>query len=130
LSLCVSHSLSVCLTLSLSVSHTLSQCNAVVVVGTLGDTVQLPSPRGLSPEIDSVMWSHTSTAQKLAEYRKGKTEYYGTEEMRKRVTVHRENLTLQISDLRRTDTGVYRISIGSLADLYLNSNYSPLPNFP
>ncbi|XP_042202585.1 uncharacterized protein LOC103173067 [Callorhinchus milii] len=98
--------------------------NAVVVVGTLGATVQLPSPRGLSPEIDSVKWTHKSTAQKLAEYHKGKTEYYGTEEMRKRVTVHRENLTLQISDLRRTDTGDYRI----VTDLQDGKSYEILYN--
>eukprot|EP00062_Callorhinchus_milii_P027077 gi/632989953/ref/XP_007883923.1/ PREDICTED: signaling lymphocytic activation molecule-like [Callorhinchus milii] len=83
--------------------------NAVVVVGTLGATVQLPSPRGHSPEIEIVQWIRQPSSQRLVRYLEGKIKYFVSEEMRKRVTVHRENLTLQISDLRRTDTGVYKI---------------------
>ncbi|XP_051890845.1 neural cell adhesion molecule 2-like isoform X4 [Pristis pectinata] len=80
------------------------------VNGTLRRAVSLPGIAA-GPSVAMVVWSWISNGTRIAEYSKGHITYFGSEEYKRRVTLHPENFRLEIRDLRREDAGDYEVTV-------------------
>ncbi|XP_041036595.1 signaling lymphocytic activation molecule-like [Carcharodon carcharias] len=58
-----------------------------------------------------VEWKRISSKHRIVRWTNGIIKYFHTEEYKKRFKVHPEDLSLQISELQREDTGVYEVSV-------------------
>ncbi|XP_059805903.1 T-lymphocyte surface antigen Ly-9-like [Hypanus sabinus] len=89
---------------------------ARTVKGTRGMKVFLPV--GITPwqGVSQVVWR--SNESRIAESVSGNISYFGPEEYKRRITLHPENFSLEIRDLRREDAGDYEvyIAVGSGAE--------------
>ncbi|XP_059805890.1 T-lymphocyte surface antigen Ly-9-like isoform X3 [Hypanus sabinus] len=80
---------------------------AKTVKGTWGMKVFLPV--GFTPwqGVSQVVWRSNKT--RIAESVSGNISYFGPEEYKRRITLHPENFSLEICDLRRQDAGEYEV---------------------
>ncbi|XP_051890852.1 SLAM family member 5-like [Pristis pectinata] len=81
------------------------------VNGTLGHSVSLPPGIPVGPDVTEAEWRRTSPRTMIAKYSKGHIEYFGSEEYKRRVTLHPGDFSLEICDLRREDTGDYEVDV-------------------
>ncbi|XP_051890843.1 uncharacterized protein LOC127580904 isoform X2 [Pristis pectinata] len=81
------------------------------VNGARGHSVSLPPGIPVGPDVHEVVWRQISLRSRRAQYSNGKTEYFGTVEYKRRVTLHPRNFILEIRDLRRKDAGDYEVTV-------------------
>ncbi|XP_078391356.1 SLAM family member 5-like [Cetorhinus maximus] len=101
----------VCCSLALSVSLIQSQAARLPVNGSLGQSVSLSMGIPHGSKIDQIEWKRNSPRIKIARWVNGIIKYFGNEEFKKRIKLHPEDFSLQISDLQREDAGVYEASV-------------------
>ncbi|XP_059498846.1 SLAM family member 5-like isoform X1 [Stegostoma tigrinum] len=81
------------------------------VNGSLGQSVSLSVEVPNNTTVSEVSWTQSSTKTKIVGLARGSIEYFGSEEYKKRIYFHPGNFSLQISDLRREDTGQYEVTV-------------------
>ncbi|XP_078391354.1 SLAM family member 5-like isoform X2 [Cetorhinus maximus] len=88
-----------------------SQAARLPVNGSLGQSVSLSMEISHGSKIDQIEWKRTSPRIKIARWVNGIIKYFGNEEFKKRIKLHPEDFSLQISDLQREDAGVCEVSV-------------------
>ncbi|XP_072133766.1 CD48 antigen-like [Mobula birostris] len=78
------------------------------VTGAQGHSVSLPSGIPVRPD-DEVHWIWVSPRIRIVKYSNGNISYYSNEQYKNRVTFHPGNVSLEIHDLRREDSGDYQV---------------------
>ncbi|XP_051891081.1 uncharacterized protein LOC127581059 [Pristis pectinata] len=81
------------------------------VNGALGHSVSLPPGIPVGPDVREVEWRRTSPRTRIVKSSNGTIEYFGSEEYKRRVTLHPGNFSLEIRDLRREDAGEYEVTV-------------------
>ncbi|XP_059806615.1 SLAM family member 5-like [Hypanus sabinus] len=99
--------LTIYLIVSISIAGT--ESSPTTVNGTQGQSVSLPPGIPVRPDIADVDWNRVSTRNTIVKYSKGSVTYFGTEEYKRRITLHLGNFSLEIRDLRREDSGDYEV---------------------
>ncbi|XP_069797272.1 CD48 antigen-like [Narcine bancroftii] len=79
-----------------------------IVYRTRGQSIEL-SLRTAPPGVNEVLWRHSTSNTRLADYFKGNVTYYGTKEFKQRTSFNRKNLSLTIHDLWKSDSGNYEM---------------------
>ncbi|XP_072135128.1 muscle M-line assembly protein unc-89-like [Mobula birostris] len=81
------------------------------VNGTWGQSVSLPPGIPIGPDVAELVWRRLSPRVKIVTYSKKISDYYGSEEYKRRITFHPGNFSLEIRDLQREDTGDYEVTV-------------------
>ncbi|XP_072887049.1 SLAM family member 8-like [Hemitrygon akajei] len=83
----------------------------ITVNGARGDSVSLHPGILVGPNIAELVWSLLSPRKKIVAYSNKVTEFYGSEEYKRRITFHPGDFSLEIRDLQREDTGDYEVTV-------------------
>ncbi|XP_062922449.1 uncharacterized protein LOC134355872 [Mobula hypostoma] len=62
-------------------------------------------------KVTDVQWSQRSSKNTIAQYLKGNITYFGSEEIKQRITLHPSRFCLEIRDLQREDSDVYEVTV-------------------
>ncbi|XP_059805772.1 uncharacterized protein LOC132380871 [Hypanus sabinus] len=79
------------------------------VTGTQGHSVSLHPGIPVGPDIPEVHWIRVSPRIKIVTYSNGNIMYFSFDQYKNRITFHPGNLSLEIHDLRRNDSGDYEV---------------------
>ncbi|XP_059806617.1 SLAM family member 8-like [Hypanus sabinus] len=79
------------------------------VTGTQGHSVSLHPGIPVGPDIPEVEWSRVWPRNRIVKYSNGNINYYGNGLYKNRITFHPGNVSLEIRDLRREDSGEYDV---------------------
>ncbi|XP_059805773.1 SLAM family member 8-like [Hypanus sabinus] len=77
------------------------------VTGTQGHSVSLHPGIPVGPDITEVEWSRVWPRNRIVKYSNGNIDYSSNELYKNRITFHSGNISLEIHDLRRNDSGEY-----------------------
>ncbi|XP_072133947.1 CD48 antigen-like [Mobula birostris] len=94
--------------LSCLVSSAGTGAPSTTVTGTQGHSVSLPSGIPVRPD-DEVHWIRVSPRIRIVKYSNGNISYYSNERYKNRITFHPGNVSLEIHNLRREDSGDYEL---------------------
>ncbi|XP_062921207.1 uncharacterized protein LOC134355361 [Mobula hypostoma] len=81
------------------------------VNGTRGQSVSLHPGIPVGPDVVELVWRRLSPRMKIVSYSNKISDYYGSEEYKRRITLHPGNFSLEIRDLQREDTGDYEVTV-------------------
>ncbi|XP_072135131.1 uncharacterized protein [Mobula birostris] len=81
------------------------------VNGTRGLSVSLHPGIPVGPDIAQLVWRRMSPRVKIVTYANKISDYYGSEEYKRRITLHPGSFSLEIRDLQREDTGDYEVTV-------------------
>ncbi|XP_041036599.1 signaling lymphocytic activation molecule-like isoform X2 [Carcharodon carcharias] len=87
------------------------QAARLPVNGSLGQSVSLSMGISHGSKVYEVEWKRLSSKYRIVRWTNGIIKYFEAEEFKKRFKLHPEDLSLQISELQREDTGVYEVSV-------------------
>ncbi|XP_072886354.1 SLAM family member 5-like [Hemitrygon akajei] len=83
----------------------------IIVTGTQGHSVSLRPGIPVGPDIPEVQWICLSPRIKIVKYLNGSITYFSNDQYKNRITFHPGNVSLEIRDLRRNDTGDYEVIV-------------------
>ncbi|XP_062921209.1 uncharacterized protein LOC134355363 isoform X2 [Mobula hypostoma] len=81
------------------------------VNGTQGQSMSLHPGIPVGPDVVELVWRRLSPRVKIVTYSNKISDYYGSEEYKRRITLHPRNFSLEIRDLQREDTGDYEVTV-------------------
>ncbi|XP_062921212.1 uncharacterized protein LOC134355364 isoform X2 [Mobula hypostoma] len=81
------------------------------VNGTRGQSVSLHPGIPVGPDVVELVWRRLSPRMKIVTYSNKISDYYGSEEYKRRITLHPGNFGLEIRDLQKSDSDVYEVSV-------------------
>ncbi|XP_059805909.1 SLAM family member 5-like isoform X2 [Hypanus sabinus] len=100
-----------CFWLTLSIIIPGTGASPTTVNGARGRSVSLSPGIPVRPDIADVDWYQVSTRIMIVKYSKRSVTYFGTEEYKRRITLHLGDFSLEIRDLRREDSGDYEVML-------------------
>ncbi|XP_062921216.1 uncharacterized protein LOC134355366 [Mobula hypostoma] len=97
--------------LTLSISEPGTGDSSTTVNGALGRSVSLLPGIPVGEDIAQLVWRRFSPRAKIVSYSNKISDYYGSEEYKRRITLHPRNFGLEIRDLQKSDSDVYEVSV-------------------
>ncbi|XP_072135120.1 SLAM family member 8-like [Mobula birostris] len=85
--------------------------SSTTVNGTRGRSVSLPPGIPVGPDIAQLVWRRFSPRAKIVTYSNKNSDYYGSEEYKRRIILHPRNFSLEIHDLQKSDSDDYEVSV-------------------